>query len=99
LEPFRIVDHGGGISCVVDVVDEAEFLDREVEERTPLPEVAVISGEDDRNVAADVEQHEGGGWGRSRVVAHDEGIGRGGAVRTVHGQEQRKVEVGSERSV
>jgi hypothetical protein len=54
------------------VVKKAELLDRQLEEGPPLPEVAVIGREGDRNVAMDVEEHESGGLGNSRV---GEGIG------------------------
>jgi hypothetical protein len=57
LEPLWIIDHGSGVDGAVDVVDEAEFLEREFKEIAPLPEVAVVGREDDGNVVVDVEQH------------------------------------------
>ena len=87
LKPLRVVEHGGGVDRAINVVDEAEFLDGQLEEGTPLAEVPIVRGEDDRNVVADVQQHKSGGWGRSRVIRASEwvgGTGRSGN-RTGHG--------------
>jgi len=82
------------------VVDEAELLEGEVEEGAPLPEVAVIHGQCDRNMITDVEEDEGGGRGRDGFVRRSKGIGAGG-YRTGgarHGGGQRKVEMWIKKS-
>ena len=74
LQPLRIIDHGGRVDGAVD----AELLEGEVEEGSPLPEVLVIHGQGDRNVTTDVKEDEGGGRGRDGFVRRSKGIGAGG---------------------
>jgi sporulation-control protein spo0M len=62
LDPLGVVDHGGGVDGAVNMVDEAEFLELKFKERAPLLEVTIIRGESDRNVAVDVDRHNGGSW-------------------------------------
>ena len=75
LEPLGVVDHGSGIHRAVDVVEEAEFFEGHLEEGTPLPEVALVGGESDGDMATDVQHHEGRGRGWRRI---SEGVGAGG---------------------
>lgn len=95
LKPFGIVDHGRCINRAINVIEEAEFLDGELEEGTPLPEVAFVRVEDNRDVAADVEHHQGGGGRWSGI---SEWVGSGGSRRTRHGWEMRKQRLGSRLS-
>jgi len=60
------------------VIEEAEFLDGELDEGSPLPEIALVGVEDNRDVAADVEHHQGGSRRWSGISKR---IGAGGSRR------------------
>jgi len=75
LEPLCVVDHGSGVHRAVDVVEEAEFFEGHLKEGTPLPEVALVGGENYGDMAMDVQHHEGRGRGWGGI---SEGVGAGG---------------------
>lgn len=81
LKPFGVVDHGSSIDGAVDVVDEAEFLEGELDAGPPLPEIAVIGRQHDGDVVADVEQNKSGSSGWSGISRSSEGVGFMGSGR------------------
>lgn len=97
--PFDVVAHEDSIDGAVDVVGEAEFLERELEEGAPLAKVGGLHLERDRDVRLDVDHGDrrSRGWIRERS-SKGVGVGGGGTGgrRVRHEHEKRAAEGGAQ---
>jgi len=79
LAPLGVMLHEGGVNGAIHMIHEAELLERQFKEGTPLAEIGGVHFKDHWNMGPNVDHGNRGSSGSVRVGKSGEGVGRGTA--------------------